>query len=100
MFIGIAVAVAVLVVLAIVFRKNLKAAYVKAAQSSTGKGSAFVKVAVADSKALELKGKVIALKAANAAAHDTASELEKAATDVHEDADAVQSRLTAVESQL
>lgn len=99
MVIEIGLALAVLIVLGFVFRKRLTATFSKVAQGS-GKGSAFVKVAEADARSLELKGKVIALKAANSAAHGTASELEKAAADVHADADAVQARLTSVESQL
>lgn len=98
--IGCLIVLGILSALGFIYRTTLKAFFTKVTPGVSAKGSAFVKVAEADTRATELRGKVIALKAANAVAHGTADELEKAAADVHEDADAVHDRLTAVENQL
>lgn len=53
------------------------------------KGSAFIKIAEADAKALETKGRIIAIDAANKAKSDLVAFYTKEAARVHADADKI-----------
>lgn len=53
------------------------------------KGSAFIKIAEADVKAAEAKGRIIAIDAANKAKTEVVDFLKKEATRVHADADKI-----------
>lgn len=64
------------------------------------KGSVFVKIAEADALALEAKGRIIAVDAANTAKNDLAAFYEKEAARVHAASDAVKARFNSVLSTL
>jgi hypothetical protein len=59
-------------------------------------GSAFVKVAEAEVKAVEAKGRIIAIDAANRIKNEVAEVLEKEAARVHADIAAVHERFDAI----
>lgn len=64
------------------------------------KGSAFVKIAEADGKALEVKGRIIAIDAANKVKTELVAFYEGEATRVHADADKIKDSFDAVLSKL
>lgn len=63
-------------------------------------GSAFVKVAEADAKALEAKGRIAAIDAANKVKADTVAFFEREVERVHADADKIKSDLDALLAKL
>jgi hypothetical protein len=63
-------------------------------------GSAFIKVAEADVKEIEAKGRIIAIDAANRVKNDVVDFLEKEVTRVHADVAAVHERFDAVLAKL
>ena len=65
-----------------------------------GNGSAFVKIAEADAKELEAKGRIIAIDSANAVKAKSAAFLHKEAARVHAAADAVKDDFDAVLEKL
>lgn len=63
-------------------------------------GSAFVKIAEADVKELEVKGRIIAIEAANKVKNDAISFYEKEVARVHADVDKIKSDFDALLSKL
>ena len=72
---------------------------VKAAVGAA-EGSAFVKIAEADAKALEAKGRIVAIDAANAAKAELVAFYEKEASRVHAAADKVKADFDAILAKL
>jgi len=72
---------------------------VKAAVGAA-EGSAFVKITEADAKALEAKGRVVAIDAANEAKAKLVAFYEKEAARVHADADKVKADFDAILAKL
>jgi hypothetical protein len=63
-------------------------------------GSAFIKIAEADAKALEAKGRIVAIDAANKVKTEVVEFLEKEATRVHADADKIKADFDAILAKL
>lgn len=64
------------------------------------KGSAFVKIAEADAKALEVKGRIVAIDAANKAKSEAVGFYKKESTRVHADADKVKEDFDSILAKL
>lgn len=64
------------------------------------KGSAFVKIAEADAKALEAKGRIVAIDAANKAKTELVAFYEKEVTRVHAASEKVKSDFDAILAKL
>lgn len=64
------------------------------------KGSAFIKIAEADVKAAEAKGRIIAIDAANKAKAEVVAYLEKEASRVHAETDKIKADFDAILAKL
>lgn len=64
------------------------------------KGSAFIKIAEADAKELEVKGRIVAIDAANKLKSDAVALYEKEAARVHAEADKVKADFDAILAKL
>lgn len=69
-------------------------------KGTQAKGSVFIKIAEADLKAAEAKGRVIAIDAANKAKAEVVSFLQKEAVRVHAESDKVKADLEEILAKL
>ncbi len=67
---------------------------------TTVSGSAFGKIAEAETKKTEAEGRIIAIDATNKVKNETAAFLEKEVTRVHAETDALNSRLNSILDRL
>lgn len=63
-------------------------------------GSAFIKVAEAEVKSVEAKGRIVAIDAANRVKHEVADFLDKEVARVHDEANKVHTRFDSILAKL